>query len=68
MEDTYLPDAEEGDLLVVKSTGAYGYSMSSNYNKALRPAVVFVHDGASRLAVRRQTFNDLIEGEIDENI
>lgn len=68
MEDTYLPEAEEGDLLVVKSTGAYGYSMSSNYNKALRPAVVFVKDGISSLAVRRQTFEDLIEGEIDENI
>ncbi len=68
MEDTYLAPAAEGDLLVVKSTGAYGYSMSSNYNKALRPAVVFVKDGKPSLAVRRQTYEDLIEGEIDENI
>lgn len=68
MEDTMLPEASEGDLLVVKSTGAYGYSMFSNYNKALRPAVVFVSDKGDFLAVRRQSLEDIIRGEICENI
>ena len=40
IKEAYLPKAESGDLLAVYSTGAYGYSMSSNYNRATRPAVV----------------------------
>lgn len=66
IEDIMLPEAKAGDLLVVKSTGAYGYSMASNYNKALRPAVVFVKGNEAKLVVKRQTLNDLIGGEIDE--
>lgn len=68
MEDTKLSEAGEGDLLVVKSTGAYGYSMFSNYNKALRPAVVFVSSSGDFLAVKRQTLEDIIRGEVSENI
>ena len=68
MEDTMLQDAQEGDLLVVKSTGAYGYSMASNYNKALRPAVVFVGNEGAKLAVKRQTLEDIIRGEVSETI
>lgn len=68
MEDTMLSSANEGDLLVVKSTGAYGYSMFSNYNKALRPAVVFVSNKGSKLVVKRQTLEDIIRGEVNENI
>ena len=49
-----------GDLLAVPVTGAYGYSMSSNYNKVPRPAVVFVRDGNARLVVRRETPEDLV--------
>jgi len=41
-------------------TGAYGHSMSSNYNKVPRPAVVFVADGESRVVVRRETYEDLV--------
>jgi diaminopimelate decarboxylase len=40
-------------------TGAYGYSMASNYNKVPRPAVVFVRDGQPRVVVRRETPDDL---------
>lgn len=68
IEDIMLEDAKRGDLMVVKSTGAYGYSMSSNYNKALRPAVVFVKDGKASLKVKRQTYEDIVRGEVDENI
>ena len=47
-----------GDLLVLFSTGAYGYSMASNYNRLGRPAVVFVKDGKSRLVIRRESYRD----------
>ena len=49
-----------GDLLATPVTGAYGYSMGSTYNKVPRPAVVFVADGASRVVVRRETYDDLV--------
>ena len=45
IENTMLPDAETGDLLVVYGTGAYGYSMANNYNRIGKPAVVFVKTG-----------------------
>ena len=64
IEDIMLPEAKMGDLLITYTTGAYGYSMSSNYNKALTPAVVFVEDGKDRLAVKRQTLDELLEREI----
>lgn len=53
-----LPKAESGDLLVMKATGAYGYSMASNYNRIGRPAVVFAADGNARLVIRRETYED----------
>ncbi|MFV0559822.1 MAG: diaminopimelate decarboxylase [Enterococcus sp.] len=59
-----LPEAQMGDILAIYATGAYGYSMSSNYNRALRPAVVFVNEGQSRVVVRRQTYSDLLGGEV----
>lgn len=54
-----LPKVEVGDLVCVRSTGAYGYSMSSNYNSLLKPAIVFVEDAKDWLAVKRQTYEDL---------
>jgi diaminopimelate decarboxylase len=59
--DARLPDdVAVGDLLVTPVTGAYGYSMASNYNKVPRPAVVFVRDGEARVVVRRETDADLV--------
>ncbi len=59
--DARLPDGVQvGDLLAVPVTGAYGYAMSSNYNKVPRPAVVFVRDGRARRVVRRETAEDLV--------
>lgn len=52
-------DIAVGDILATPVTGAYGHSMGSNYNKVLRPPVVFVRDGDARLVVRRETFDDL---------
>ena len=64
IEDIKLPEAKTGDLLVTYTTGAYGYSMSSNYNKALTPAVVFVSDGKDKLVCKRQTYEELLEREL----
>ena len=59
--DAHLPESVAvGDLLVTPVTGAYGYSMASNYNKVPRPAVVFVRDGEARLVIRRETADDLV--------
>jgi diaminopimelate decarboxylase len=59
--DAFVPDdLQVGDVLATPVTGAYGYSMASNYNKVPRPAVVFVSDGTARVAVRRETFDDLV--------
>ncbi len=58
--DAFVPeDLEVGDILATPVTGAYGYSMASNYNKVPRPAVLFVADGTARVVVRRETFDDL---------
>ena len=67
IEDVMLPDAQTGDRIVVYTTGAYGYSMSSNYNKATTPAVVFVKDGNSRLVVKRQTYADLVANDVNDD-
>ncbi len=52
-------DLAVGDVLATPVTGAYGYSMGSNYNQVLRPAVVFVGEGQARLVVARETYEDL---------
>jgi diaminopimelate decarboxylase len=58
-------DLAVGDILCTPVTGAYGHSMGSNYNKVLRPAVVFVRDGEARLVVRRETYDDLLATDVD---
>jgi len=64
IEDVMLPDAQSGDRIVIYTTGAYGYSMSSNYNKACTPAVVFVKDGKAKEVVRRQTYADICANDV----
>ncbi|MCR5230857.1 MAG: diaminopimelate decarboxylase [Solobacterium sp.] len=59
-----LPQAETGDLLIIKSTGAYGYSMASRYNKLPVPGVVFAADGRMKEVVRRETLKDLTSKEL----
>lgn len=59
VDDVELQELVSGDYLVISSTGAYCYTMSSNYNAMLRPAVVFVKDASSRLAIKRQTYDDI---------
>ncbi len=57
-------DLAVGDILATPVTGAYGHSMGSNYNKILRPPVVFVRDGEARMVVRRETVADLLATDI----
>jgi diaminopimelate decarboxylase len=59
-----LQECEPGDILAVCATGAYNYSMSSNYNRLMKPAVVFVKDSEARLAVRRETLEDIVRNDI----
>jgi diaminopimelate decarboxylase len=61
IRDACVPDdLRVGDVLATPVTGAYGHSMASNYNKVLRPPVVFVKDGRHRVVVRRETYEDLL--------
>ncbi len=55
-----MPEPRVGDLVVMPTTGAYAYTMSNNYNGALKPAIVFVRDGQARLVTRRETYDDLL--------
>lgn len=64
LRDTKLAKVEPGDLLAVFSTGAYGFSMASNYNSNPIPAVVLVRDGTSELIVRRQTYEHIFANAV----
>lgn len=59
-EDMPIQPAKRGDILAVLSTGAYNYSMASNYNRIPRPPVVLVSHGEAKVAVRRETYADLV--------
>jgi len=60
IKDINLPMVETGDILCVFNTGAYGYSMSSNYNRTLKPAIVLVNNKQSDIIVKRETYDELI--------
>jgi diaminopimelate decarboxylase len=67
IDEAWLPDETGvGSVVATPVTGAYGYSMASNYNRIPRPAVVFVGDGQAREVLRRETFEDLARLEVDE--
>lgn len=64
LNDVEIPEVKHGDLLAVLSTGAYGYSMSSNYNKIAKPAVVMVKDNNVKMICRRQSYEEMISCEL----
>lgn len=63
VREAHLPIPVKGNLLAVLSTGAYHYSMASNYNRLRKPAVIFVRDGKSKVVVARETYEDLIRND-----
>jgi diaminopimelate decarboxylase len=62
--DVLIEDTEAGDILAVLATGAYNYSMSSNYNRIPKPPVVMVKDGECRVVVKRETYDDILRNDI----
>ena len=64
-EGMSIQSVEPGDILAVLATGAYNYSMSSNYNRIPKPAVVMVSGGKSRVAVKRETLEDIVRNDLD---
>lgn len=63
--DRLLAEVSEGDVLAIRNAGAYGFSMSNQYNSRTRPAEVLVRDGVPHLIRRRETLEDLIATEIE---
>ncbi|MBR1977286.1 diaminopimelate decarboxylase [bacterium] len=64
IKNTELPKIQKGDILCIYNTGAYNYSMSSNYNRILKPAVVLVNQGQPAMIVSRQTYEQLLENDL----
>lgn len=64
LKDVMMPEISVGDTLAVLATGAYNYSMASNYNRIPRPAVVAVSNGKAKVIVKRETYEDLIKNDI----
>lgn len=65
LPEVMLDEPAVGDTLVVPATGAYGHAMASNYNGVPRPPVIFCADGAARVVVRRETYDDLSARDVD---
>ena len=63
-EDAKIQTPEVGDILAVFCTGAYNYSMASNYNRVPRPAVVMIKDGKPRLIIKRESYEDMVKNDI----
>lgn len=64
IHEARMPILKPDDYILVHTTGAYHYSMASNYNRLLKPAVVFVNKGSERLVVKRETYDDLIRHDL----
>ena len=64
-ENVKIKTPVRGEKLAVLVTGAYNYAMASNYNRLPRPAMVMLKDGIDTLAVRRESFEDLVRNDID---
>ena len=62
--DVPLPEAQSGDILAVLTTGAYNYSMASNYNRNFIPAAVLVNNGEAEYIIRPQTYEDLVRNDL----
>jgi diaminopimelate decarboxylase len=64
IKEAQLPQMEPGDILAVLATGAYNYSMASNYNRLAKPAMVMVREGVAHLVQKRESLDDLISHDV----
>ncbi|MFA5927878.1 MAG: diaminopimelate decarboxylase [Candidatus Margulisiibacteriota bacterium] len=64
IKNFHLQKAEEGDILAVFSTGAYNYSMSSNYNRFVKPAMILVNKGKAKVILKRENYEDLVRNDL----
>ena len=64
IKDIQLPQVEEGDILCVYNTGAYNYSMASNYNRVQKPAMILVNNSQSDIIINRETLDDLVHHDV----
>ena len=67
IKDIKMANPVSGDIIAMFSTGAYHYSMSSNYNQIVKPTVVMTYQGKSKKIIRGQTFEDLIAYDVEED-
>jgi diaminopimelate decarboxylase len=63
-KDMLIAQCEPDDIIAVLTTGAYNYSMSNNYNRSPKPAVIFIKDGIPRIAVKRETVEDIVRNDV----
>ena len=68
VKDARLPRTQPGDVVALPASGAYCLTMASNYNMALKPAVVVVRDGKATLIRRRETYADLLSTDVYNDI
>lgn len=64
VKDVKMPELQEGDILCFYDTGAYGYSMSSNYNRVLKPAAVLVNNSQSDIIINRESYEQLVSSDV----
>ena len=67
-EDREMPQITEGDILGIQNAGAYSFTMASNYNSRFRPPEVLVYNGKAHLVRERETFEDLVKGQIEVDV
>jgi len=63
--DRKINEVREGDILAIKNAGAYGFTMSNNYNSRLRPAEILIYKGKSHLIRKREVLDDLLKNQVD---
>ena len=63
-EDVMLPETVRGDIIAVCTTGAYNYSMASNYNRIVRPAILMLAKDNEYIAVKRESLEDIVRNDI----
>ena len=64
IEDLLMPNVDEGELIAIPVAGAYHLSMSSNYNGARKPAVIWLEEGHTKLIIERETVHDLLKNQL----